>query len=249
MSTSLGKIPKIPRIPKKVPDPKAWPAVEKNKEFSGEIEGGTLWQVLRVEESLVRNILLHLSPVDLINLEKTCVLMRDLIVQNKIWKNKLLSDFSHLLANNDMADKLDLVVTEADEKHNGDVVKNENWSYKLKYVHCWNLQLNWDKGQFLQSEITKPQPLPNSENNDWSIFSTDFSVIGHSPAGLFCHKNKTLVDLGFDEIWSVIEVLPQSLVIFGSMCLKLVEKNSLKVLAECEYDKGLPGLCINGVLR
>ena len=129
MSTSLGEIPKIPRIPKKVPDPKAEPDVEKNKEFSGEIEGGTLWQVLRVEESLLRIILLCMSPVDLINFEKTCVLMRDLIVQNKVWKNKLLSDLSHLLANNAVADKLELVVTEADKKHNGDVVKNENWTY------------------------------------------------------------------------------------------------------------------------
>jgi hypothetical protein len=116
----------------------------------------------------------------------------------------------------------------------------------LKYVHCWNLQPNWDKGQFLQSEITKPQPLPNSANNDWSIFSTNFSVIGESPAGLFCNKNRTLVDLVFDEIWSLIEVSAQSLVIFGSMCLKLVERNSLKVLAECECDKGLLGPCIMG---
>ena len=66
-----------------------------------------------------------MSPVNLINLEKTCVLMRDLIVQNKVWKNKLLSDFSHLLANNEVADKLELVVTEADEKYDGVVVKNE----------------------------------------------------------------------------------------------------------------------------
>ena len=80
MSASLGKIPKIPRIPKKVSDPKAEPIVELNKEFSGEIEGGTFWQVLRVEESLVRSILLQLFPVDLLNFEKTCVLMRDLIV-------------------------------------------------------------------------------------------------------------------------------------------------------------------------
>ena len=41
MSTSLEKVPKIPRIPKKVPDPKAGSASEKNKEFSGAIEGGT----------------------------------------------------------------------------------------------------------------------------------------------------------------------------------------------------------------
>ena len=62
-------------------------------------------------------------------------------------------------------------------------------------------------------------------------------MIGERPAGLFCHKNKTLLDLGFDHIWSVIEVLPKILVIFGSPCIKLVEKNSLKVLAECECDK------------
>ena len=110
-------------IPRKVSDPRAEPDVEQNKEFSGEIEGGTLWQVLRVEESLLRNILLQLSPVDLLNLEKTCVLMRNLIVQNKVWKTKLLSDFSQLLANTEVADKLELVVTAADEKHAGNVVK------------------------------------------------------------------------------------------------------------------------------
>ena len=49
MSSSVGKFPKISRIPEKVPDPKAGPAIEQNKVFSGEIEGGTLWQVLRVE--------------------------------------------------------------------------------------------------------------------------------------------------------------------------------------------------------
>ena len=89
MSNSQGKIPKIPRIPKKVSDPKAEPIVELNKEFSGEIEGGTLWQVLKVEESLIRKILLQLDPVDLMKLEASCVLLRDSIVQNTVWKYKL----------------------------------------------------------------------------------------------------------------------------------------------------------------
>ena len=108
---------------------------------------------------MIRNILLFMSPLDLLNLEKTCLLMRDLIVQNKVWKKKLLSDFSHMLACK-VADKLELVVTEADEKRNGDVVKNEKWSYKLKYVHCWNLQLIWDKGQFLQIVVFKYKDDP-----------------------------------------------------------------------------------------
>ena len=114
---SLRKIPKIARIHKKV-IPKALPIVEQNREFSGEIEGGTLWQVLKVEESLIRKILLQLDPVDLMNLEASCVLLRDCIVQNSVWKYKLLNECSHLLTRNVIKDKLDLVVTEANEKHN-----------------------------------------------------------------------------------------------------------------------------------
>lgn len=222
MSTSLGKIPKIPAISR----------TDSITEFSGEIEGGTLWQVLRVEESLLRNILLQLSPVDLLNLEKTCVLMRNLIVQNKVWKTKLLSDFSHLLANTEVADKLELVVTAADEKHAGDVVKNENWSYKLKYVHCWNLQLNWERGHFLQRKIKTPNKIENK--NQMQV--TNFSVIDNR---LFCLKTKTVLDLGFDNIWSVVEVSPKIILIFGTPNIKLVEKNSLKTLEECECPYGL----------
>ena len=100
MSTCLGNIPKIPRSLMKVLDPKAEPVVDQKKEeFSGEIEGATLWQGLKVEEDLIKNILLYLDPVDLINLVKTCVLMRDLIVQNRVWKQKLFSDFSKMLSN------------------------------------------------------------------------------------------------------------------------------------------------------
>ena len=76
---------KILGIPKKVTDPIGELVEDQKKDFSGEIEGGTLWQVLKVKESLIRKILLQLDLLDLINLEKTCVLMRDLIVQNNVW--------------------------------------------------------------------------------------------------------------------------------------------------------------------
>ena len=102
MSNFGGNIPKIPRSSWKVLGPKTDPdAVEQEEEeFSGEIEGGTLFQALKVEEDLIKNVLLLLDPVDLINLEKTCVLMRDLIVQNRVWKQKLFSDFRNLLSHN-----------------------------------------------------------------------------------------------------------------------------------------------------
>jgi hypothetical protein len=144
-----------------------------------------LWQVLKVEESLIMKILLQLDPVDLMNLEASCVLLRDCIDQNRVWKYKLLNDFSYLLTSNVMKDKLDLVVTEANEKHNGDVVNNDNWCDKLKYVHSWNLKINWNKGQFFKSEVTMPI-------QGWirNILSTDFFVIGKDPAQLFSHKKQ-----------------------------------------------------------
>ena len=61
---------RIPKIPKKVLT-EATKEPLKVKEFSGDLDGGTLWQVLGVEENLVRRILLLLGPVDLINLEQT----------------------------------------------------------------------------------------------------------------------------------------------------------------------------------
>ena len=67
-------------------------------------------------------------------------------------------------------------------------------------------------------------------------------MIGKGPAQLFCHTNKTVSDLGFDDILSVIKVSSQSLVIIGStrsstneslakLGVKLVEKNTLRVLS------------------
>ena len=110
----------------------------------------------KVEESLIRKILLQLDPVDLLNLEACCVLLRDCIVQNSIWKHKLLNEYSSLLTSNMIKEKLDLVVTEANEKHKGDVEKDDNWCDKLKYVHSWNLKINWNKGQFVKIEFTMP---------------------------------------------------------------------------------------------
>ena len=116
-------------------------------------------------------------------------------------------------------------------------MKNDNWLYKLKYVHCWNLKLNRDNGQFLQKEINFPQQLPNGE--EMHVVSSDFSLISEDPTGLFCHKNKTVTYMGFDYIMDIIEVSPKSLVIIGSiesqskLCAKLVEKNSLIILADC----------------
>ena len=77
-----------PCISRTVLDPKADLIVEKKKEeFSGEIEGGTLWQALKVEENVIKNILLQLDPVDLINLEKIFVLMINLEKTNSTSEN------------------------------------------------------------------------------------------------------------------------------------------------------------------
>ena len=48
------------------------------------------------------------------------------------------------------------------------------------------------------------------------------------------------------RLGSVIEVSPKRIIIFGSPCMKLFEKNSLKVLAECECEQLLFGPSIIG---
>jgi hypothetical protein len=83
-------------------------------------------------------------------------LLRDCIVHKIISKYKLLNDYSHMLTSYVIKDKLNLVVTEANKKYNGDVVNNDNWCDKLKYVHSWNLKINWNKGQFVKIEFTMP---------------------------------------------------------------------------------------------
>jgi len=140
----------IPRIPKKVSVPKV--EIIEKKEFSGELEGGSLWQILKVEESLIRKILLQLDPVVLMNLEKTCLLIRNLIMLHHIWRRKCSREFRDLLSHSLVKEKYDQFASKENKKNTEELLENEHWSFKVKYVWCWNLKLNWEKGQFLQSE-------------------------------------------------------------------------------------------------
>lgn len=248
-SHSLGK---IPRIPKKVSVPKV--EVIEKKEFSGELEGGSMWQALRVEESLIRKILLQLDPVDLINLEKTCLLIRELIIVNKVWRKKFISDFTDFSSNNLIREKLLEISSEfgdigfCDAKHTGEVLESVHRSFKLKYCHCWNLQLNWRNGQFLQSEVLNVlTSVPGTLVNTEYIIKDNYIITSEDKTSeMFCIKNGIIMSTELKEGFDVIEISASELLLVGTYqrpldqvgawFFKLVKKNSFEVLTEFVSD-------------
>ena len=138
-------------------------------------------------------------------------------------------------------EKLADVIAKADVTHMGEVTKNDHWCSKLKYAHCWNLEQNWENGQFLRSE-----EVLNTEENyeDTIMLSTGGSTCR---AKLYRHASKSEHNMDVDTvILEVVDISPTHLVLVGlvennsKICTKLVNKNSLEVLAECthgNYDR------------
>jgi len=232
---------RIPKIPKKALSESTKEPCEL-KEFSGDLDGGTLWQVLGVEENLVRKILLLLDPVDLINLEKTSAFVRNLTIHFNVWKEKFTSDFRKMETLVDIAEKLDEIIEKADEVNSGNVLKSDHWCFKLKYVHCWNLEKNWEKGQyvFMENLYSHKNPAKNYAWNNieqHTLSSTKHTVYREE---LFCHKNMIRSDNICDSSENkVVEVSDKHLLLFSSseeaFKALLIEKHSLEVLAICFF--------------
>jgi len=237
---------RIPKIPKKIIT-EATKEPDKVKEFSGDLDGGTLWQVLGVEENLVRRILLLLNPVDLINLEKTSAFVRNLIIHFNVWKEKFKSDFSKMETLVDIAEKLEEIVEKADEVNSGNVLKSGHWCFKLKYAHCWNLEENWEKGQYIfmknqlfsQKNLTQKSVWKNIDQH--ILLSTKHTAYREE---LFCHEKMIKSDYICDSVENkVVEVSDKHLLLFSNSAeackALLIDKNSLDVLAIC-FFKSFP---------
>ena len=141
-----------------------------------------------------------------------------------------------MLAINVIKEKLDDVIAKADVTHMGEVAKNEHWCFKLKYAHCWNLEQNWKNGQFLRSE----EVLNTAEDYEHiRMLSTCYSTCR---AKLYRQASKSEHNMDVDSvILEVVDISPTHLVLVGlvennsRICTKLVNKNSLEVLAECTH--------------
>jgi len=245
MTEALRRIPKIPK--KALTEATKKPV--KVKEFSGNLDGGTLWQVLGVEENLVRRILHLLGPVDLINLEQTSAYIRDLVIQFNVWKDKFNRDFRKMDTLVDIAEKLEETIEKADEANAGNVLKSEHWLYKLKYVHCWNLEKNWNNGQYVFMENKLSSQEKSRKNCLWKnmdqhiLLSTKHTAYKNE---LYCHRNNIRSDnighrtVPFYGLYKLMEVSDKHLLLFviseeGFKTL-LMEKNSLEVLATCFFS-------------
>jgi len=233
---------RIPKIPKKVMR-EATKEPRKVQEFSGDLDGGTLWQVLGVEENLVRRILLLLNPVDLINLEKTSAFVRNLIIHFNVWKEKFNSDFSKMETLVDIAEKLEELVEKADKVNSGNVLKSDHWCFKLKYAHCWNLEKNWEMGQYIFTRNKLYSHKKLSKNYAWKIIHQHI-LLGTKHTAyreeLFCHKSmKNSDNICESTVIKVVEVSDKHLLLFTTSAetfkVLLIEKNSLEVLAICFY--------------
>jgi len=127
------------RIPKKAGiKPK-----EEARGFSGELDGGTILQLLGcVEIDIVQRILTQLDPVSLMSVEMTGSSLRQFVISHNTWKTKAARESSLSLP----AVKARCLQLEASIPDHLQPV-TEHLKYKAKTVRAWNLSLNWDLGQ------------------------------------------------------------------------------------------------------
>jgi len=200
--------------------------------------------MLMVEENLLRKILLQLDPVDVLNIEKTSSYFRNLVIHFKVWEEKYKKDFKNVEVNVEISEKLKEVIDKADKLNNGNVTANDHWCFKLRYVHCWNLEENWKKGQYLYTgnELYKKNAWKRKHMKDHTILSTKYSTDGFE---LYCHKNTISSCFNDDRVdvfdpSKVVEVSDDhTLWITGSnggLKVLLVENKSLEALGMCFYE-------------
>ena len=109
------------------------------------MEGGSLWQMLSIEDDILSRIFLPLDALTLKNLELSSVLFWNFVRRTLLWKKKFDMDYPGFLLdaeNNDILNRM-----------KNDMAWEDHYKYKKFCLKLWHLKINWKKRKYLKKNI------------------------------------------------------------------------------------------------